>query len=286
MSMNDFPSKTDIEETTAFILAKVPTFSAKVGLILGTGLNGLGEQLDLNPPPCIIPYSEIPHFATSTCPGHVGKLLIGFISGVPVMCMQGRFHYYEGYSLPVLTYPVRVMAQLGIKVLVVSNCSGCFRPEWKTGDIGLITDHINNFATNPLIGQNKDFFPPHSTRFPDMSNCYDADLREKAKEIARTQNLILREGVYFANPGPMYETDAERRLIQICGGDFAGASTAPEVIVARHCGIRVLGFTVMINMFATETEADHDEITFLGEQSSTKLLPLIQTLLPLIQTSL
>ena len=166
----------------------------------------MGEKFDATPAKIVIPYSEVPYFARSTVPGHAGNLILGYIGGVPVICMQGRFHYYEGYSMAQVTYPVRVMAKIGISCLVVSNAAGCVVPEWKVGDIALITDHINFSGTNPLIGPNKDLFPPHSVRFPDMGNCYDAKLRELVNEVAVKKGISLREGVYWGMSGPSFET--------------------------------------------------------------------------------
>ncbi|KAH7830700.1 purine nucleoside phosphorylase [Monocercomonoides exilis] len=284
--MSEFPTIADLEETVAAIRAKAPGFQPKIGIILGTGLSGMGEQLDESPAKIVMPYAEVPHFAKSTVIGHAGNLLLGYINGVPVMCMQGRFHYYEGYSLNQVTYPVRVMAKMGVKGLVVSNAAGCLNADWQVGDIALITDHINFQGTNPLIGPNKDFFPPYSTRFPDMSDCYDKKMREAVKEVAAKKDLKLREGVYFAMSGPSYETSAEHKFIKIVGGDFVGMSTAPEVIVARHSGLRCVGFSVMTNMCVPGVVADHAVIGDVGRSAGDRLVPLLRDSLPGIAAQL
>jgi purine-nucleoside phosphorylase len=275
-----------IEETIAKVLEKAPGFKPVIGIILGTGLSGMGDQLDESPPKVVIPYSEVPHFAKSTVIGHAGNLLLGYINKIPVVCMQGRFHFYEGYSMDVLTYPVRVMAKMGIKGLVVSNAAGCLMPEWSVGDIALITDHINFMGTNPLIGPNKDLFPPHSTRFPDMSDAYDRKFRDVVKDVAVKRDLKLREGVYIAFTGPSYETSAEHKLCQVLGANFVGMSTAPEVIVAKHCGLRVVGFSVMTNMCVPGVVADHLAIGDVGKSAGARLIPLLRDALPPIVATL
>ncbi|KAK2952411.1 putative Purine nucleoside phosphorylase 1 [Blattamonas nauphoetae] len=281
-----FPTLADLEKTTEFIKSKAPGFAPKIGIILGTGLSGMGDQLDATPAKIVIPYSEVPNFAVSTVAGHAGNLILGHINGVPVVCMQGRFHYYEGYSMGVVTFPVRVMAKLGIQILIVSNAAGCVMKDWAVGDIALITDHINFQGTNPLIGPNKDYFPPHSTRFPDMSDCYNEKLRETVKKVAAKQNIALREGVYWGMTGPSFETSAEHKFILTCGGNFVGMSTVPEVIVARHSGMRCLGFSVMTNMCVPGVEADHTAISAAGKSAGDRLVPLLRESLPAIAAEL
>lgn len=211
-----------------------------VAIVLGSGLGKLGEKIEQ---PLVIPYKEIPHFKTSTAIGHKGNLIVGTLGDKAVMAMQGRFHYYEGYTMEEVTYPMRVFAQMGVKQVLVSNAAGAVNPDYKVGDLMIITDHVN-FMPNPLIGPNKEDFGP---RFPDMTEVYSRRLRTIAQEEAKQMNLHLREGVYVAGTGPTYETPAEYRMYRIIGGDACGMSTVPEVIVARHSGMEVFGMSVITN---------------------------------------
>lgn len=211
-----------------------------VAIVLGSGLGKLGEKIEQ---PLVIPYKEIPHFKTSTAIGHKGNLIVGTLGDKAVMAMQGRFHYYEGYTMEEVTYPMRVFAQMGVKQVLVSNAAGAVNPDYKVGDLMIITDHVN-FMPNPLIGPNKEDFGP---RFPDMTEVYSRRLRTIAQEEAKQMNLQLREGVYVAGTGPTYETPAEYRMYHIIGGDACGMSTVPEVIVARHSGMEVFGMSVITN---------------------------------------
>ena len=211
-----------------------------VTIVLGSGLGKLGEKIEQ---PLVIPYKEIPHFKTSTAIGHKGNLIVGTLGDKAVMAMQGRFHYYEGYTMEEVTYPMRVFAQMGVKQVLVSNAAGAVNPDYKVGDLMIITDHVN-FMPNPLIGPNKEDFGP---RFPDMTEVYSRRLRTIAQEEAKQMNLRLREGVYVAGTGPTYETPAEYRMYRIIGGDACGMSTVPEVIVARHSGMEVFGMSVITN---------------------------------------
>lgn len=211
-----------------------------VAIVLGSGLGKLGEKIEQ---PLVIPYKEIPHFKTSTAIGHKGNLIVGTLGDKAVMAMQGRFHYYEGYTMEEVTYPMRVFAQMGVKQVLVSNAAGAVNPDYKVGDLMIITDHVN-FMPNPLIGPNKEDFGP---RFPDMTEVYSRRLRTIAQEEAKQMNLNLREGVYVAGTGPTYETPAEYRMYHIIGGDACGMSTVPEVIVARHSGMEVFGMSVITN---------------------------------------
>lgn len=211
-----------------------------VAIVLGSGLGKLGEKIEQ---PLVIPYKEIPHFKTSTAIGHKGNLIVGTLGDKAVMAMQGRFHYYEGYTMEEVTYPMRVFAQMGVKQVLVSNAAGAVNPDYKVGDLMIITDHVN-FMPNPLIGPNKEEFGP---RFPDMTEVYSRRLRTIAQEEAKQMNLNLREGVYVAGTGPTYETPAEYRMYRIIGGDACGMSTVPEVIVARHSGMEVFGMSVITN---------------------------------------
>ena len=212
----------------------------QTAIILGSGLGKLADSIANA---LTIPYAEIPHFMTSTAVGHKGNLIVGTLGGRSVLAMQGRFHYYEGYTMQQVTYPVRVFAALGIKTLMVSNAAGAVNPAYKVGDLTVITDHIN-LMPNPLVGPNQDEFGP---RFPDMTEAYSLRLRRLADETAAHMGIALQHGVYVAGTGPTYETPAEYRMYRLLGGDLAGMSTVPEVIVARHCGMEVFGMSVVTN---------------------------------------
>ncbi len=211
-----------------------------IAIVLGSGLGKLGEKIEN---PLIIPYCDIPHFKTSTAIGHKGNLIIGTLGNKTVMAMQGRFHYYEGYTMEEVTYPMRVFARMGIRQVLVSNASGAVNPDFHVGDLMVITDHIN-FMPNPLVGPNKEDFGP---RFPDMTEVYSRRIRTIAHEEAKHLGLSLREGVYVAGTGPTYETPAEYRMYNAWGADACGMSTVPEVIVARHSGMEVFGMSVITN---------------------------------------
>ncbi|MEP6730731.1 MAG: purine-nucleoside phosphorylase [bacterium] len=210
-----------------------------IAIVLGTGLGGLAREIDVQ---LSIPYAEIPGFPLSTVESHAGQLLCGTLAGKTVVAMQGRFHLYEGYSLQQVTFPVRVLRALGASTLIVSNACGGMNPLWAAGDLMLIADHINFLGDNPLIGVNDDRL---GARFPDMSEPYDAALREIARAVAVDQRVTLREGVYVAVAGPNLETRAEYRMLRAIGADVVGMSTVPEVIVALHGGMRVLGLSII-----------------------------------------
>jgi purine-nucleoside phosphorylase len=211
----------------------------RVAVILGTGLGALAEDIDTE---TSIPYEEIPDFPISTVEGHSGRLLLGHLSGQPVVAMQGRFHRYEGYTLPQVAFPVRAMRDLGAEILIVSNACGGMNPMWDVGDLMLIADHINLLGDNPLIGPNPDELGP---RFPDMSEPYDQELQRLALDVARDEKITLRRGVYVAVSGPNLETRAEYRFLRMIGADVVGMSTVPEVIVALHGDMKVLGISII-----------------------------------------
>lgn len=211
----------------------------RVALILGTGLGGLAREIEQ---PEVVAYSDIPGFGLSTVESHPGRLILGEIAGVPVVAMEGRLHRYEGYSLREVTFPVRVMRALGAEVLLVSNASGGMNPLWSPGDLVLIEDHINLLGDNPLVGPNDESL---GVRFPDMSEAYDLGLRGLAREVALEEGIQLRRGVYVAVTGPNLETRAEYRMLRTMGADVVGMSTVPEVIVAVHAGMRVLGISII-----------------------------------------
>ena len=219
----------------------------EVAIVLGTGLGGLAREVDVA---AVVEYGDIPGFPLSTVESHAGRLLCGTLGGRTVVAMQGRFHRYEGYTLQQVTFPIRVLRALGAERLVVSNACGGMREDWAPGDLMLVADHINLLGDNPLIGENDDRLGP---RFPDMSAPYDADLRALAREVAAEQGTVLREGVYVAVSGPNLETRAEYRMLRTIGADVVGMSTVPEVIVAVHGGMRVLGVSIITDQCIPET---------------------------------
>ncbi len=230
-----------IEETVAAIRSKWDQ-TPQAGIILGTGLGSLVEQIDVE---ATFDYEELPHFPRSTAITHAGRLVCGNLCGLPVMAMEGRLHMYEGYSLKQITLPVRIMKALGAEMLIVSNACGGMNPYYQCGDLMVIDDHINLMGDNPLIGINDDRLGP---RFPDMCEPYDQELIETALEIARQQNMTLHRGVFVAVAGPNLETRAEYRFLRTIGADVVGMSTVPEVIVAAHCGLRVVGFSIITDL--------------------------------------
>ena len=232
------------EESARAVKARLGGFAPEVGLILGSGLGVLGDEVS---DPVAVDYGDIPHFKTSTAPGHRGRFVFGTLAGRPVAVMQGRMHHYEGYSYEEVTYAVRVLRLLGCTTLIVTNAAGCVRPDWKAGELMLITDQIKLFSESPLRGEN---LPQFGTRFPDSSHLYAPRLQQVARRTAERLGVTLREGVYFYCYGPQYETPAEIRAVRALGGDAVGMSTAPEVIVAAHCGMEVLGLTLLSNMAA------------------------------------
>ena len=227
-----------------FLRARLGGFVPKVAMILGSGLGYLGDQVE---GAIAVDYKDIPHFKASTAPGHKGRLVFGTLEGQKVAVMQGRMHHYEGYSYEEVTYAVRVLRLLGCDTLVVTNAAGCVNTDWKAGELMLITDQIKIFMESPLRGEN---LPQFGVRFPDASHLYTPALQEVARKAAGELGVELKEGVYMYFPGPQYETPAEVRFARIAGADAVGMSTAPEVIVAGHCGMQVLGFTLLSNMAA------------------------------------
>jgi purine-nucleoside phosphorylase len=244
-------------------------------IILGTGLGQLAEDMHVE---VTIDYADIPGFPLSTVESHAGRLLCGTLGGRTVVAMQGRFHRYEGYSLHEVTFPVRVLRALGAGTLIVSNACGGMHPLWQRGDLMLIADHINLLGDNPLIGPND---PALGPRFPDMSVAYDAPLRALAREVAAAQRLTLREGIYVAVVGPNLETRAEYRMLRALGADVVGMSTVPEVIVARHGGMRVLGLSIITDMCLPDSlqEATLDEIVATANAAQPNLTALVRGVL-------
>ena len=262
--------KNKVLEATDFVRAKI-TDRPFIGLLIGTGLGNTADGMD---EVMSIDYKDIPHFAVSTVPTHHGRLLFGRIAGKPVMAMQGRFHYYEGYSVQEITLPVRVMQLLGVKTLILSNASGGINPLFNVGDIMLITDHINLMGNNPLIGPNIDEWGP---RFPDMSQVYNRKLTALAEEAALENNIQVQKGVYVGLPGPSLETGAEIRFLKTIGVDAVGLSTIPEVIAAVHGGMDILGFSAITNMNFPDPvkPARVEEIIAAAERTAPRLKAII-----------
>lgn len=244
-----------IQEASNFIKGELNN-QPTIGLILGSGLGVLADEINN---PTAISYETIPGFPVSTVSGHEGKLIIGELEGKQVIAMQGRFHFYEGYSLDKVTFPVRVMKALGIESLIVTNAAGGVNTDYQPGDLMLITDHINNMGTNPLIGSNDESM---GVRFPDMSQSYDKEYLALAEKSAKKLNINVQKGVYVGNTGPTYETPAEIKMLRAWGADAVGMSTVPEVIVARHAGIRTLGISCISNMAAgiLDQPLTHEEV--------------------------
>lgn len=243
-----------IQETAAWIKSHT-ALRPETAIVLGTGLGRLAEEIEIVD---AFPYNEIPHFPVSTVEGHSGRLLFGRLGGKEVMALEGRFHYYEGYTMKEVTYPERVMNELGIKNFFVSNASGGVNPDFEIGDMMLITDHINFLPEHPLRGKNF----PYGPRFLDMSEAYDKKFLALAREIAKEKGIRVVEGVYLANQGPTYETPTEYKMYHRLGADAVGMSTVPEVIVARHCGMRVFGISIITDLGVEGkiVEVTHEEV--------------------------
>ena len=263
-----------IEEAVSTIKSKWDG-TPGAGIILGTGLGGLVDEIEVE---ASLEYDEIPHFLRSTATSHRGRLVCGKLAGLSVMAMEGRFHLYEGYDLKQITLPVRVMKAMGAELLVVSNACGGMNPYYRDGDLVVIEDHINLLGDNPLIGINDDRLGP---RFPDMCEPYDQSLIDTALEVARTENIVAHKGVFVAVPGPNLETRAEYRFLRLIGADVVGMSTVPEVIVAVHAGLRVVGFSIVTDMCLPDAlkPADVDRIIATANQAEPKLRTLVRGVL-------
>lgn len=267
-----------INKVADFISSKID-FKPEIGIILGTGLGSLTEYIEN---PIIIEYKDIPEFPVSTVAGHAGRLLIGTLEGKKVIAMQGRFHYYEGYSMQDITLPVRTMKVLGVKLLIVSNACGGLNPNFNAGDIMVITDHINMMGSNPLIGANLDEFGP---RFPDMSEVYSKEYISKLQAIAKAKDIKLQQGVYCAISGPNYASKAELRMLITIGADTIGMSTIPECMAARHSGLKVLGVSCITDMAIpdTMTSPTHEEILKVAEGVKPKFVSLLSQFIKEVQ---
>ena len=269
-----------LEEIDEIVRAvqKRSTRKPRIAIILGSGLNGLAESVEA---PDTIPFIELPHFPVSTVFGHAGRIVIGELEGKTVFVMQGRIHFYEGYSMAQVTLPVRVMQRLGVETLIVTNAAGGVNPNFQPGDVMLITDHLNflgMLGQNPLMGPNYDEIGP---RFPDMSQVYDRGLAELARAVAKRENLTLREGVYAGLSGPSFEGPADLRFLRMAGADSVGMSTVPEAIVARHGSMRVLGFSGISNKANLDgsTVTTHEEVIEAGKLITPKIEKLIRGVL-------
>ena len=259
-----------IKKSAEFIAAQTEDFRPEVGIILGTGLGDFADNIEVK---YSLEYKDIPGFPVSTVEGHKGRLIFGHIEGCRVVAMQGRFHYYEGYTMQQVTFPIRVMCELGIKTLFVSNAAGGMNPAFSIGDLMVITDHINFMPENPLHGPNV----PMGPRFPDMSEAYSRALIAKADEIACRCGIKVQHGVYLATQGPTFETPAEYRMFALWGADAVGMSTVPEVIVANHCGMRCFGMSIITDLggFGEPVKVTHEEV----QRAAAAVQPLMATIM-------
>lgn len=262
-----------ILETASWLRQRMTT-KPRTAIILGTGLGQLASEITDK---IEIPYTEIPNFPVSTVEGHSGKLIFGKLGGIDIMAMQGRFHFYEGYSMKEVTFPVRVMYELGIKTLFVSNAAGGMNPHFKIGDLMIITDHINFFPEHPLRGKNF----PTGPRFPDMHETYDKKLIQLAANIAFEKKIRITYGVYLGLQGPTFETPAEYKMYHLMGADAVGMSTVPEVIVAHHCGIRTFGVSVITDLggFDNPVEVSHEEVQEAANAAQPRMTEIMREMI-------
>lgn len=262
-----------IQETATYLKGKISTHP-ETAIILGTGLGSLVHEITDK---YEIDYKDIPHFPLSTVEGHSGKMIFGKLGDKDIMAMQGRFHYYEGYSMKEVTFPVRVMHALGIKTLFVSNAAGGMNPDFEIGDLMVITDHINFFPEHPLRGKNI----PYGPRFPDMSEAYNKELINKADIIAAEKGIKLQHGIYIGTQGPTFETPAEYKMFHILGADAVGMSTVPEVIVANHCGINVFGISVITDLGVEGkiVEVSHEEVQKAADEAQPRMTTIMRELI-------
>ncbi len=275
--MDTYVTLQQIDEAADAIRSRT-SYKPRIGLILGSGLNSLADSVQKGDH---IPYSDLPNWPRSTVQGHAGRLVIGGLEGQSVFVMQGRVHFYEGYSMSQITLPVRVMLRLGLEIMIVTNAAGGINPDYAPGDVMLITDNLNLVGmsgANPLMGPNIDELGP---RFPDMSRAYDIELMENARKIASENNIFLREGVYCGLSGPSFESPADLRFLRLAGADAVGMSTVPEVIVARHGGLRVLGFSGISNKANLDgsTITTHEEVIEAGKVITPKIEAIVRGVL-------
>ena len=273
-----------VAEAAAFIKARLGGLAPRVGIVLGSGLGAVAEAVD---DPVVVPYGEIPHFPRSTVEGHSGRLVAGLLGGAPVIVMQGRVHYYEGYSPLEVTFPMRVLGLLGVRAVVLTNAAGAIQPTFHRGELVLLSDHINLMGWNPLNGPNEPRFAVRAgagLRFFDMTEAYGGELRALAKAAAHEEGFALPEGVYLATPGPSFETPAEIRAFHSLGATLVGMSTVPETIVARHMGIEVMGISCVTNLAAGlgTKPLSHEEVNEAGRWAESRLASLLKRLAPRI----
>lgn len=263
-----------VKDAAEYIRAQMKE-TAEIGIVLGSGLGGLVDVMEDRQ---VIPYADIPHFPLSHLAGHAGNLVIGRIGSTRVMAMQGRFHYYQGFTMEQVVFPIYVMKKTGVKKLIVTNACGGINPTFRPGDLMLITDYINMLSFNPLIGTNDERF---GVQFPDMSEPFDKAWMEEAEKTGDTLQIHLQKGVYYYFPGPCYETAAEIRAIRAMGGDATGMSTVPETIAANYLGMKVLGIACITNMATgiSATKHTHEEVLAIADQAGEKLCLLVKTLL-------
>ena len=261
-----------VSEAAEYLRARLPA-RPDLALVLGSGLGGLADRIE---DPVYIPYGQIPHFPVSTAPGHAGRFVFGRLSGRMVLCMQGRFHYYEGHDMAAIALPVRVLKALGCRALVLTNAAGGVNWDFSVGDFMLITDHINFMGANPLRGENDDVIGP---RFCDMTHVYTPEFQQTARQVAAQQGITLREGVYLGYMGPSFETPAEIRAFRTLGADAVGMSTLPEAIAASHCGLPVLGVSLITNMAAgmAGKRLSGDEVIEIANQRGPVFRDFIRT---------
>lgn len=265
---------TRISEAAETIMSLHPE-RPSIAIVLGSGLGPMADRCEVL---ASIPFAEIPHFPVPTTPGHAGKLLIARVGNVPVYFMQGRYHFYEGYTTQEITFPYRVLAHLGMKQLILTNAAGGLNPDWNPGDLMVLSDHLSLFCDSPLRGANLDAFGP---RFPDQTHVYDSDLRELLLETARELSVPVHAGVYAYMRGPQYETPAEIRMLRSLGADAVGMSTVPEAIVASHSGVKILALSCITNLAAgiSKTPLSHKEVMEIGAQASDSSIRLLQSFL-------
>ena len=274
-------------EAAEFLKAKLGGLTPRIGIVLGSGLGAVAEAVQS---PVLVPYEEIPHFPRSTVEGHSGRIVAGTIGGLPVIVMQGRVHFYEGYTPDQVTFPMRVLGLLGVRDVILTNAAGGIHPNYEIGQLVLLADHINLLGFNPLMGANEPRFGVvlnSGLRFFDMTEAYSVELRSLAQKAARAEGLSLQEGVYLATSGPSFETPAEIRAFRTLGADLVGMSTVPETIVARHMGLRVLGISCVTNLAAgiSATPLSHEEVFEAGRKVQHQMAGLFKRLVPMIAES-
>jgi len=273
-----------VTEAAGFLRSRLGSLAPRVGIVLGSGLGAVAEDVAT---PVVVPYAQIPHFPQSTVEGHSGRIVVGELGGTPVVVMQGRVHFYEGYSPQQVTFPMRVLGMLGVRAVVLTNAAGGIQQGYRVGQLVVLSDHINQMGWNPLTGPNEPRFAIQKSaglRFFDMTEAYSKALRALAKEAANKEGFTLDEGVYLATPGPSFETPAEIRAFRALGATLVGMSTVPETIVARHMGIEVLGISCVTNLAAGlgATHLSHEEVAETGRQVERRLAALLARLAPKI----